>query len=186
LIKSIRASDPDAAVYWLARLLEAGEDPLFVARRLVILAAEDVGLADPHALPLAVAAQQAAHFVGMPEGYLPLTEAVLYLAAAPKSNSTIRAYSAARADVLATLDHPVPLHLRNAPTALAKALGHGQGYRYAHAEAAPNPRDPARPPDEALQENLPEALAGRRYFEPSAIGAEASIRHWIDRRRAGR
>ncbi|GIW08124.1 MAG: ATPase AAA [Dehalococcoidia bacterium] len=184
LIKSIRASDPDAAVYWLARLLEAGEDPMFVARRLVILAAEDVGLADPHALPLAVAAQQAAHFVGMPEGYLPLTEAVLYLAAAPKSNSTIRAYGAARADVLATLDQPVPLHLRNAPTGLAKAMGHGQGYRYAHDHAAPNPRDPDRPPDELLQPNLPNALAGRRYFEPTSIGAEASIRRWLDRRRA--
>lgn len=184
LIKSIRASDPDAAVYWLARLLEAGEDPMFIARRLVILAAEDIGLADPQALPLAVAAQQAAHFVGMPEGYLPLTEATLYLAAAPKSNSTLRAYAAARADVLATLDQPVPLHLRNAPTGLARALGHGQGYRYAHDHAAPNPLDPARPPDAPLQENLPPALAGRRYFEPSAIGAEASIRHWLDRRRA--
>ncbi|MFN8533204.1 MAG: replication-associated recombination protein A [Dehalococcoidia bacterium] len=183
LIKSIRASDPDAAVYWLARLLEAGEDPMFVARRLVILAAEDVGLADPQALLVAVAAQQAAHFVGMPEGYLPLTEATLYLASAPKSNATIRAYGAARADVLATLDQPVPLHLRNAPTGLARSLGHGRDYHYAHDFAAPNPNDPTRPPDRLLQQNLPGGLAGRRYFEPSEIGDEASVKRWMDRRR---
>ncbi|MCL6648551.1 MAG: replication-associated recombination protein A [Chloroflexi bacterium] len=184
LIKSVRASDPDAAIYWLARLLEAGEDPLFVARRLVILAAEDVGLADPQALVVAVAAQQAVHFVGMPEGYLPLAEATLYLAAAPKSNSALRAYQAARAEVLATLDQPVPLHLRNAPTGLAKAFGHGAGYRYAHEAAAPNPADPARPPDALLQPNLPAALQGRQFYQPTAIGAEASIRRWLERRRA--
>ena len=115
-IKSVRGSDPDAAVYWLARMLEAGEDPMFVARRMVILAAEDIGLADPHALSVAVAAQQAAHFIGMPEGFLPLTEAALYLAAAPKSNSVLRAYVAASADVAETLHQPVPLHLRNAST----------------------------------------------------------------------
>ena len=133
-IKSIRGSDPDAGIYWLARMLEAGEDPLFVARRLVVLAAEDVGLADPQALSVAVAAQQAAHFVGMPEGYLPLAEATLYLALAPKSNSALRAYGAARQDVLDTLHEPVPLHLRNAVTAMGRAMGFGAGYRYAHDE----------------------------------------------------
>ena len=164
-IKSLRDSDPDAAVYWMARMLEAGEDPLFIARRMVILAAEDVGLADPQALGIAVAAQQAAHFVGMPEGYLPLTEAALYLATAPKSNSALRAYSAARADVAATLSQPVPLHLRNAVTALDRGFGFGDGYRYAHDE-----------PDAAIdQQHLPEQLAGRRYYEPSAHGREREI-----------
>jgi putative ATPase len=185
LIKSVRASDPDAAVYWLARLLEAGEDPMFVARRLVILAAEDVGLADPQALSVAVAAQQAAHFVGMPEGYLPLTEATLYLASAPKSNSTIAAYGAARADVEATLDQPVPLHLRNAPTGLAKSLGHGKGYQYAHDYAPEAPADPSRPPDEQLQVNVPDAIEGRRYYHPSGYGHEASVKRWLERRRGG-
>jgi len=164
-IKSVRGSDPDAAIYWMARMLEAGEDPLFVARRLVILAAEDVGLADPRALTVAVAAQQAAHFVGMPEGYLPLAEATLYLAMAPKSNSTIRAYGAARQDVLDTLHEPVPLHLRNAVTGLGKAMGFGAGYRYAHDEAG----------GVAEQQHLPDRLAGRIYYEPGERGAEAAI-----------
>jgi putative ATPase len=164
-IKSMRDSDPDAAVYWMARMLEAGEDPLFIARRMVILAAEDVGLADPQALSVAVAAQQAAHFVGMPEGYLPLTEAALYLATAPKSNSALRAYRAARADVAETLSQPVPLHLRNAVTGLDRGLGFGSGYRYAHDE-----------PDAVVdQQHLPEQLAGRRYYEPSQAGREAEI-----------
>jgi putative ATPase len=164
-IKSVRGSDPDAAIYWMARMLEAGEDPLFVARRLVILAAEDIGLADPRALTVAVAAQQAAHFVGMPEGYLPLAEATLYLAMAPKSNSTIRAYGAARQDVLDTLHEPVPLHLRNAVTGLGKAMGFGAGYRYAHDEAG----------GVAEQQYLPDRLAGRMYYEPGERGAEAAI-----------
>jgi len=164
-IKSVRGSDPDAAIYWMARMLEAGEDPLFVARRLVILAAEDIGLADPRALTVAVAAQQAAHFVGMPEGYLPLAEATLYLAMAPKSNSTIRAYGAARQDVLDTLHEPVPLHLRNAVTGLGKAMGFGAGYRYAHDEAG----------GVAEQQHLPDRLAGRIYYEPGERGAEAAI-----------
>jgi putative ATPase len=164
-IKSIRGSDPDAAVYWLARMLEAGEDPLFVARRMVILAAEDVGLADPHALSVAVAAQQAAHFIGMPEGFLPLTEAALYLAAAPKSNSVLRAYVAASGDVAETLHQPVPLHLRNAVTGLGRALGYGSGYRYAHDH------------EEGVveQQHLPESLAGRRYYDPSTHGAEREV-----------
>ena len=164
-IKSVRGSDPDASVYWLARMLEAGEDPLFVARRLVILAAEDVGLADPQALSVAVAAQQAAHFVGMPEGYLPLAEATLYLATAPKSNSALRAYSAARADVEATLHQPVPLHLRNAATGLGRSMGFGRDYRYAHDH-----------PDAVVeQQYLPDELAGRRYYEPSEHGAERRV-----------
>src|SRR5207248_3114491 len=132
MIKSIRGSDPDAAVYWLARMLEAGEDVLFIARRLVILASEDVGLADPMALPVAVAAQQAAHFVGLPEALFPLAEAALYLARAPKSNSTGRAYSAARAAIEQSGNLPVPLHLRNAVTGLMRSMGYGRDYRYAH------------------------------------------------------
>ncbi|HEX6539213.1 MAG TPA: replication-associated recombination protein A [Candidatus Dormibacteraeota bacterium] len=164
-IKSMRDSDPDASVYWLARMLEAGEDPLFVARRLVILAAEDVGLADPQALGVAVAAQQAVHFVGMPEGYLPLAEATLYLATAPKSNSALRAYAAAREDVRATLHQPVPLHLRNAVTPLDRSHGFGRGYRYAH----------DAPDAIVAQQHLPDELAGRRYYEPGDHGAEAAI-----------
>jgi putative ATPase len=165
LIKSVRGSDPDAAVYWLARMLEAGEDPMFVARRLVLSAAEDVGLADPHALPLAVAAQQAVHNIGMPEGFLPLAEATIYLAAAPKSNSAYRAYSAAMQDVRATLHLPVPLHLRNAVTGLGRDMGFGSGYRYAHDFEG----------GVVEQQHLPEALAGRRYYEPTDIGVEARI-----------
>jgi len=165
LIKSVRGSDPDAAVYWLARMLEAGEDPMFVARRLVILAAEDVGLADAAALPLAVAAQQAVHTIGMPEGFLPLAEAALYLAAAPKSNSAMRAYSAALEDVRATLTQPVPLHLRNASTGLTRAMGFGSGYRYAH-----DYQDGV-----VEQQHLPDMLADRRYYQPSEHGAEAAI-----------
>jgi putative ATPase len=164
-IKSVRGSDPDAAVYWLARMLEAGEDPLFVARRMVILAAEDIGLADPQALSVAVAAQQAAHFIGMPEGFLPLTEAALYLAAAPKSNSTLRAYVAASADVAETLHQPVPLHLRNAVTGLGRAMGFGSGYRYAHDHEG----------GVVAQEHLPESLAGHRYYDPSDHGAERDV-----------
>jgi putative ATPase len=182
LIKSVRGSDPDAAVYWLARMLEAGEDPVFVARRLVILAAEDVGLADPQALPVAVAAQQAAHLVGMPEARLPLAEAALHLATAPKSNSTLRAYSAAAEDARATLHQPVPLHLRNAVTAFDRRLGFGAGYRYAHDHEG----------GVVEQQHLPDALAGRRYYEPSRQGAEAAAadrleetRRELERRRSG-
>jgi putative ATPase len=173
-IKSVRGSDPDAAVYWLARMLEAGEDPLFVARRLVILAAEDIGLADPTALPIAVAARQAAHFIGMPEGYLPLAEATLYLALAAKSNSALRAYGAARNDVLETLHQPVPLHLRNAVSGLGRQMGFGAGYRYAHDE----------PSGVAAQQHLPEALAGRRYYEPGTRGAEAALAARLEELRA--
>jgi putative ATPase len=179
-IKSVRGSDPDAAVYWLARMLEAGEDPLFVARRMVISAAEDIGLADPHALGVAVAAQQAAHFIGMPEGFLPLAEAALYLASAPKSNSVLRAYVAASSDVAETLHQPVPLHLRNAVTGLGRAMGFGTGYRYAHDHEG----------GVVEQEHLPASLVGHRYFEPSVNGAERelserliSVRETLQRRK---
>jgi putative ATPase len=156
LIKSVRGSDPDAAVYWLARMLEAGEDPLFVARRLVISAAEDVGLADPQALQVAMAAQQAAHFVGMPEAVLPLTEAALYLALAPKSNSALTSYGAARELIEQTGNEAVPLHLRNAPTGLMKSMGYGKGYKYAHDFEG----------GVADQVHLPEKLAGRKIYKP--------------------
>ena len=164
-IKSIRGSDPDAAVYWLARMLEAGEDPLFIVRRLVILASEDIGLADPNALVIAVAAQQAVHFLGMPEAHFALTEAAIYLAAAPKSNSALTSYAAAKADVEATLNQPVPLHLRNAPTGLMRALGYGKEYRYAHDYAG----------HQVEQQHLPDSLRGKRYYEPGSEGFEAEI-----------
>jgi putative ATPase len=157
LIKSVRGSDPDAAVYWLARMLEAGEDVNFVARRLVILASEDIGLADPMALPVAVAAQQAAHFVGMPEAFFPLTEAALYLARAPKSNSAGRAYSAAREAIRETGNLPVPLHLRNAVTGLMRSMGYGRDYRYAHDYEGGN----------VEQQHLPDDLSGREFYEPN-------------------
>jgi len=152
-IKSMRASDPDASLYWLARMIDAGEDPLFIARRLVILASEDVGLADSRGLQVAMAAQQAVHFVGMPEGFYPLAHATLYLALAPKSNAVGRAYGAAMADVRETRNDPVPLHLRNAPTGLMKDLGYGRDYHYAHDDYA------------VKQFNLPENLRGHTYFE---------------------
>ena len=157
LIKSVRGSDPDAAVYWMARMLEAGEDVMFVARRLVILAAEDVGLADPQALPVAVAAQQAAHFIGMPEAVLPLTEAALYLALAPKSNSALTSYGAARELIQETGNEPVPMHLRNAPTGLMKSMGYGRGYKYAHDFEG----------GVADQAHLPEKLKGRKVYSPN-------------------
>ncbi len=165
-IKSIRGSDADAAIYWLARMVEAGEDAMFIARRLVISAAEDVGLADPAALSLAVSAQQAVHAIGMPEGYLPLSEATIYLALAPKSNSALRAFSAARDDVRELGAIPVPLHLRNAPTSLMTSMGHGRGYQYAHDfENA-----------KIDQQHLPEKLLGKRYYVPSRNGSERDER----------
>jgi putative ATPase len=165
LHKSLRNSDVDASLYWLARMLEAGEDPLYVARRLVRFASEDVGLADSQALVLAMAAQQAVHFVGLPEGALALAELVVYLAAAPKSNALYLAYGAAARDALETRAEPVPLWIRNAPTGLMKDLGYGKGYRYAHDEAE----------GVAQMECLPDSLRGRRYFSPGERGAEAGI-----------
>ncbi|HEV8596965.1 MAG TPA: replication-associated recombination protein A [Candidatus Dormibacteraeota bacterium] len=157
LIKSVRGSDPDAAVYWMARMLEAGEDVMFVARRLVILAAEDIGLADPQALSVAVAAQQAAHFVGMPEAVLPLTEAALYLALAPKSNSALTSYGAARELIQETGNEPVPMHLRNAPTGLMKSMGYGRDYKYAHDYEG----------GVADQVHMPEKLKARKVYSPN-------------------
>jgi putative ATPase len=161
-IKSIRGSDPDAAIYWLARMLDGGEDPLFIARRLVILASEDVGLADSRALQIAVAAQQAVHFIGMPEGFYPLSHATLFLATAPKSNSVGRAYSAAMRDVRETRNDAVPLHLRNAATGLMRGLGYGRDYVYSHDDY------------DADQTFLPENVAGRTYYVPGELGAEAA------------
>jgi putative ATPase len=152
-IKSVRASDPDAALYWLARMIDGGEDPLFIARRLVILASEDVGLADSDGLKVAVAAQQAVHFVGMPEGFFPLAHATLYLATAPKSNEVGRAYGAAMEDVVQTRNEPVPMHLRNAPTRLMRELGYGEGYHHAHDDYS------------VVQLNLPPGLSDRRYYQ---------------------
>jgi putative ATPase len=155
-IKSVRGSDPDAAVYWLARMLEAGEDPMFVARRLVILAAEDVGLGDPQALPVATAAHYATHAIGMPEAMLPLTEATLYLALAKKNNSALRTYVAAAQAVDETGTLPVPLHLRNAATGLMRQLGYGKDYQYAHDF-----------PDAKIdQQHLPDELKDRKFYEP--------------------
>lgn len=173
-IKSVRGSDPDAAVYWLARMIEAGEDPLFIVRRMVILAAEDIGLADPQALVVATACQQAVHFIGLPEGYLPMTECALYLALAPKSNSTIATYGAAREDVLRSLDQPVPIHLRNAVTGFNRALGWGREYQYAH----------DFPGHHVAQQYLPDALADRRYYTPGDQGREPALHAQLAARRA--
>lgn len=172
-IKSLRGSDPDAALYYMARMLEAGEDPLFIVRRMVILAAEDVGLADPQALQVAVAAQQAVHFIGLPEGYLPMAEAAIYLATAPKSNSVIASYQRAREAVQERGNLPVPLHLRNAPTGLMKSLGYGRGYDYSHDFP---PDDPRR----YRQRYLPDGLNGG-FYRPSGTGFEEEISERIRR-----
>jgi len=164
-IKSMRGSDPDAALYWLARMVEAGEDPLFIARRMVIFAAEDVGVADPGALGVAVAVKDAVHFIGMPEGFIPLAEGVAYLATAPKSNSSYMAYLAALDDVRRSGALPVPLHIRNAPTKLMKELGYSKGYRYPHSYA-----DAA-----ADQSYLPDELKSRRYYKPTGHGYEKEV-----------
>ncbi|MEX0784951.1 MAG: replication-associated recombination protein A [Dehalococcoidia bacterium] len=163
-IKSLRGSDPDAALYWLARMIESGEDPLFIVRRMVILAAEDVGLADPQALQVAVACQQAVHFIGMPEGFFPMTECALYLATAPKSNSTLESYGRARQAALDTQHLPVPMHLRNAVTGLMHHMGYGQGYRYAHSERDHFARGATY---------LPEELGQPHYWVPGELGYEA-------------
>jgi putative ATPase len=171
LHKTIRGSDPDAALYWLARMLERGDDPLYVARRLVRFASEDVGLADPQALQIAMAAQQAVHFIGMPEGALALAELTVYLALAPKSNAIYRGYGAVRNDVAMTRNDPVPIHLRNAPTELMKNEGYGKGYRYAHDFA------------EGIigQQNVPDNVRGRRYYEPTDRGYERELARRIER-----
>ena len=170
LHKSMRNSDPDAAVYWLARMLESGEDPLYIARRLVRFASEDVGNADPQALTVAVAAKEACHFIGMPEGNTALTQAVTYLATAPKSNAVYRAYLRAARDAHTDRAEPVPLHLRNAPTALMKQLEYGKDYGYAHDDA------------NAVtgMDCLPPGLAGRKYYQPTERGFEKEIKRRLD------
>ncbi len=166
----MRNSDPDAAVYWLARMVEAGEDPLYIARRIVRFASEDIGNADPQALAVAVAAKEAVHFIGMPEGNTALAQAAIYLATAPKSNAVYVAYGRAAEDAHGDVAEPVPLHLRNAPTRLMKELEYGKGYRYAHDEA------------EAIADMscLPPALQGRRYYEPPERGFEKEIKRRLD------
>ena len=175
LHKSMRNSDPDAAVYWLARMLEAGEDPLYVARRVIRFASEDVGMADPRALELAVSAYQACHFLGMPECNVHLTQAVVYMALAPKSNALYMAYEAAKKDAQAQLAEPVPLAIRNAPTALMQQLHYGEGYQYAHDA-----------PDKLTNlQCLPDSLLGKTYYQPTSQGLEekygqrlAQIKAW--------
>ena len=170
LHKSVRNSDPDAALYWLGRMLEAGEDPLYVARRVVRMAVEDIGLADPNALSLCMAARDAVDFIGMPEGNLALAQAVVYLSVAPKSNALYTAYGSVQRDVEQTAADPVPLHLRNAPTALMKGLGYGKGYEYAHEVEG----------KVANMECLPENLRGRVYYQPTNDGIEKRIRERLE------
>jgi len=166
LHKSLRGSNPDAALYWLARMLASGEDPLYIARRLVRFASEDIGNADPSALSLAVAAKEAYHFLGTPEGELALAQCVTYLATAPKSNAVYAAFGEAQADVASAPAEPVPLHIRNAPTRLMKELGYGEGYKYAHDYEGAY----------AEQDYMPESLRGRVYYRPTDRGLEAEIR----------
>jgi putative ATPase len=173
LHKSIRNSDADAAIYWLARMLEAGEDPLYIVRRLVRFASEDIGNADPRALEITLAAKDAAHFLGMPECNTALTQAVVYLSAAPKSNAVLKAYGAAARDATRDVADPVPLHLRNAPTGLMKELGYGRDYRYAHDEAE----------GVSTMSCLPDRLKDRRYYEPTDRGIEARIKEALERAR---
>lgn len=170
-IKSIRDSDPHAGLYYLARMLEAGEDPLFIARRLVILASEDIGNADPRALQVAIAVKDAVDFIGMPEGRINLAQAVTYLAMAPKSNASYLGINQAISEVHRSGALPVPMHLRNAVTGLMKREGYGQGYRYAH-----NDRE-----GRAMQTHLPEALIGKRFYEPKDSGLEKQIKEKLDR-----
>ncbi len=174
LHKSMRNSDPDAAVYWLARMLEAGEDPLYIARRVVRFASEDVGLADSRAMPLAVAAYQACHFIGMPECNVILSHAVIYMALAPKSNAADVAYARAKADAEGMLAEPVPLVIRNAPTKLMKELDYGKGYVYAHDTEEKMAR----------MQCLPDSLAGREYYTPDGQGEEAAVKKRLEEIRA--
>ena len=170
LHKSLRGSDADAALYWLGRMLEAGEDPLYIARRMIRFASEDVGMADPQALQVAVAAQQAFHFVGLPEGDLALAQAAVYLATAPKSNALYTAFQRVQRDVRETENMPVPLHIRNAPTKLMKDLGYGKDYKYPHDY-----------PDHFVEEEyLPENLKGRTYYHPAEQGFEKEIKRRLE------
>src|SRR6185295_16788792 len=163
--KSLRGSDPQAALYWMARMIEGGEDPMTMFRRAIAMAAEDIGLADPNALMIAVAARDAYHMLGPPEGYLPLAEMTIYLATAPKSNSAVKALGAALAAAKETPAEPVPLHIRNAPTGLMKELGYGKGYRYGH----------DFPDHYVAQDYLPDVLKGRSFYEPGDLGFEKKV-----------
>ncbi len=180
LHKSMRGSDPDASIYWLVKMVEAGEDPLYIARRLVRFATEDVGMADPQALVIAMAAQQAVHFIGMPEGNLALAEATVYLATAPKSNSLYEAYSNAEKDIKRGTPDVVPLHLRNPVTPLMQQTGYGKGYKYAHDY-----------PDHFVeQQNLPDGLQGKQYYSPTEQGYEKQVvsrlkKWWKGKKKAG-
>ena len=176
LHKSVRNSDPDAALYWLGRMLEAGEDPLYVARRVVRMAVEDIGLAEPNALALCMAAKDAVDFLGMPEGNLALAQAVVYLSVAPKSNALYTAYGAVQEDVERTAAESVPLHLRNAPTGLMKGLGYGQGYQYAHDLES----------KVADMQCLPDNLKDRVYYRPTDQGVEKRIRERMEETRKKR
>ena len=177
LHKSMRNSDADASIYWLARMLEAGEDPKYIARRLIRFASEDIGNADPQALAITVAAKDAVHFIGMPEGNTALAQAVLYLATAPKSNAVYSAYSEAAEAAKTDFAAPVPLHIRNAPTKLMKQLDYGKGYKYAHDE----------PDAVANMDCLPDNLKGREFYKPTEYGFEKEIKKrlawWKKRRR---
>ena len=166
----MRNSDPDAAVYWLARMLEAGEDPLYVARRVTRFASEDIGLADPRALEIAVAAYQACHFIGMPECSVHLTQAVVYLSLAPKSNALYMAYESAKRDAVTQLAEPVPLVIRNAPTRLMKELDYGKGYQYAHNTAEKL----------TAMQCLPDNLSGRSYYRPTDQGVEGRFKRRLE------
>lgn len=170
LHKSMRNSDPDAAVYWLARMLEAGEDPLYVARRVIRFASEDIGLADPQALQQAVAAFQACHFLGMPECSVHLSQAVVYLSLAPKSNALYVAYEQAKKDAIEQISQPVPLVIRNAPTKLMEELAYGKGYEYAHDTAEKL----------TAMQCLPDALSGRAYYQPAGQGMEAELKERLE------
>jgi putative ATPase len=177
LHKSLRGSDPDAALYWLGRMLEAGEDPLYIARRMIRFASEDIGMADPQALQVTVAAQQAFHFIGLPEGNLALAQAAVYLATAPKSNAIYTAYQRVQRDIREVENMPVPLHIRNAPTQLMEDLGYGKDYKYPHDY-----------PDHFVEEEyLPENLRGRTYYHPTEQGFEKEIKKRLEywRRRKG-
>jgi putative ATPase len=170
LHKSLRGSDPDAALYWLGRMLEAGEDPLYIARRMIRFASEDVGMADPQALQVAVSAMEAFHFIGLPEGNLALAEAAVYLATAPKSNALYTAFQGVQKDVRELEDLPVPFHIRNAPTSLMREMGYGEGYKYPH----------DYPEHFVEEEYLPENLRGRIYYRPSEQGLEKEIKKRLE------
>ena len=174
LHKSMRGSDPDAALYWFVRMIEGGEDPLYIARRMVRFASEDIGNADPHALPLAMAAMEAFNFIGPPEGYLALAQACIYLSLCEKSNAIYEAYNRVSADVKNLPEYPVPIHIRNAPTKLMKELGYGHGYLYPH-----NYKDGM-----VKQTYLPEPLKGKRYYNPKERGYEKKLKEFMERARA--